>query len=682
MLTLRSLVFGALLSLFCCCLLHSTLLAAEPASDDPELAEKLVPMIAAHDGQVAVAVKHLPSGKQFLHRADAVMPTASLIKLPVMIEAYRQATAGQLNLDDLLTLEEADKVPGSGILTSHFSGGTRCSLRDAIRLMIVYSDNTATNLVIDEIGIKQTAETMAKLGYPETQLHSKVYRGSGSIFPERSQKYGLGSTRGSDMLQLLESIDRKELISADACEAMLDYLLACDDRSKLARQLPSKVPFAHKTGALSAVRTDAGLIFSPAGSIAICVLTAQNADQSWGDENAAELLCGRIGRVVFDHFNPPAAADSQADATRPLTEGDLGPLVEALQRTLNRQADAGLAVDGDFGPATLAAVKRFQERQNLEVSGTVDVATWQALGPLVMTAEAVPTPAEVNSQELSRQPADALTGPPIVGCQAWTIMDEKTGQVLWSQEADRKLHPASTTKIMTAVVVLQMCQENPAWLDERLTFSKTADTTRGSTAGIGQGESLSVRDCLYGLLLPSGNDAAVALAEHFGEHLLASSEDAASPELSDPFDRFIAEMNRTASRLGLSKTTYRNPHGMTDSEHLTTANELAQLTREARQYPLFRQLVATRQYGCQLLGPGGYTRNVVWENTNDLLPIEGFSGVKTGTTSAAGACLVASGESDQQALIVVVLKANSSRGRYVDARNLFRWAYSELLTTQ
>ncbi|XZE53823.1 serine hydrolase [Planctomycetaceae bacterium SH139] len=679
MLSLRSLVFGVLLSLFCCCFLHSTLLAADPASDDLELAKKLSPMIAAHDGQVAVAVKHLSSGKQFLHRADAVMPTASLIKLPVMIEAYRQATAGQLNLDDLLTLEEADKVPGSGILTSHFSGGTRCSLRDAIRLMIVYSDNTATNLVIDKIGMQQTAETMTKLGYPETQLHSKVYRGSSSISPERSQKYGLGSTRCSDMLQLLESIDRKELISADACEAMLDHLLACDDRSKLARQLPSNVPFAHKTGALSAVRTDAGLIFSPAGSIAICVLTAQNADQSWGDENAAELLCGRIGRVVFDHFNPSATADSQADATRPLTQGDLGPLVEALQRTLNRQADAGLNVDGDFGPATLAAVKRFQEKKNLEVSGTVDILTWQALGPLVMTAEAVPTPAEINSQVLSRQPADTLAGPPIVGCQAWTIVDEETGQVLWSQEADRKLHPASTTKIMTAVVILQMCQENPSWLDERLTFSKRADATRGSTAGVGQGESLSVRDCLYGLLLPSGNDAAVALAEHFGEHLLASPEYSALPDISDPFDRFIAEMNRTASRLGLAETTYRNPHGMTDSEHLTTANELAQLTREARRYPLFRQLVATRQYGCQLLGAGGYTRNVMWENTNDLLPIEGFSGVKTGTTSAAGACLVASGESEQQALIVVVLKANSSRGRYVDARNLFRWAYSELL---
>ena len=122
------------------------------------LEEVLLPAIKAHRGDVAIAVKHLKTGESYEYQADQPMPTASLIKFPVMIAAYDAVEKGKLSLDDRIELKKDDKVPGSGMLTSHFSPGTTISLRDAIHLMIVYSDNTATNLVLDKLGLPATNE--------------------------------------------------------------------------------------------------------------------------------------------------------------------------------------------------------------------------------------------------------------------------------------------------------------------------------------------------------------------------------------------------------------------------------------------------------------------------------------------------------------------------------------------
>src|SRR6059058_1478772 len=127
------------------------------------LAERLQPLISAHEGEVAVAVKHLKTGESFSHKADEPMPTASLIKLPVMVEAYRQASEGKIDLGGMVTFNDGDKTPGSGILSTQFSSGATFTLRDAIRLMIAYSDNSATNLVVAKIGLPATTELMEKL---------------------------------------------------------------------------------------------------------------------------------------------------------------------------------------------------------------------------------------------------------------------------------------------------------------------------------------------------------------------------------------------------------------------------------------------------------------------------------------------------------------------------------------
>jgi D-alanyl-D-alanine carboxypeptidase (penicillin-binding protein 5/6) len=357
-----------------------------------------------------------------------------------------------------------------------------------------------------------------------------------------------------------------------------------------------------------------------------------------------------------------------------LRQGDQGPAVEDLQRRLNARLDPtpGLAVDGDFGPATREALIRFQRGRGLRTTGIADAATWDALGPTPEGEPSAPPPEEVNSAPTPKGPPDPLDGPPFVTAKAWVVADGRTGDVLRGVREDEPLPMASTTKIMTALVALRLAEADPKVLDEVVTFSERADRTVGSTSGVRAGERLPVRELLYGLLLPSGNDAAVAIAEHLGGRLDPPGD---RPEESDPLPRFVAEMNRVADELGLRATRFANPHGLPAEGHHASARDLARLAATALADPRFADCVATARRGCTLTDPEGRRRDVVWTNTNRLLRTEGYDGVKTGTTTAAGACLVASGRRGDDRVIVVVLGSGSSDGRYADARNLFRWAW-------
>ncbi|MFN9719693.1 MAG: serine hydrolase, partial [Planctomycetota bacterium] len=484
-----------------------------------DLASELGPIIEAHKGKVAVQIRQLETGEEFAWRATEVQPTASLIKLPVMVTAYRMADRNGLDLKKMLTLTEADKVPGSGVLTDHFTAGMSVSLRDTIRLMIRYSDNTATNMVVDQLGLPATDAEMKELTFSETRLNSKVYRGDTTIDPDRSKLYGLGSTTARETVDLLDRLHKGTIASPDSCKAMIDHLLACEDNSMISRDLPVGTKIAHKTGAVSASRCDAGIIYSPKGPIAICVLTTDNADRQWTDENSAQRLMGRIARIAFDHFNPEWERKS-ADVASELGIGAFGPRVEMLQRTLNTrlQPSPNLGVDGDFGPATEAAVKQFQASRHMETTGVATSEFWSALGPVIEEIP-VPEPNVVNSETLPTAPPEPLGGAPVVSADAWTIIEGSDGRVLASHQADMKTHCASTTKMMTAWLVIHAAEKSPSILEEMVIMSMRADETRGSTADIREGETLSVREAQYGLMLPSGNDMSVALAEHFGSRI-------------------------------------------------------------------------------------------------------------------------------------------------------------------
>lgn len=269
---------------------------------------RLLAQTKAHKGRVAIAVRHLQTGDSYFLAADEPMPTASLIKLPVMIEVYQQAAEGKIKLSDPITLRKEDEVPGSGVLTDLFSPGLTFPLRDAVRLMIDVSDNTATNLVLDKIGIGSTAKRMKEWGFPNTKIHSKSFRRDTSVFPERSKQFGLGSTTAREMVDILEKLHQGKFVGPDACKEMITILKRCDDRDKFPRLLPPGVQVAHKTGWVSDVSTDAGILYWAKGPVALCVLTSNNEDKRWSVDNTAHLLCAKVAREVYDYFNEKPGA--------------------------------------------------------------------------------------------------------------------------------------------------------------------------------------------------------------------------------------------------------------------------------------------------------------------------------------------------------------------------------------
>jgi beta-lactamase class A len=279
------------------------------------LEERLAPLAKAHKGEVAIAVRHLLTGESYTLNGDKVMPTASLIKFPVMLEVYLQVAEGKVKLSEMVTLHEKDKVPGSGILTSHFSEGATFPLRDAVRLMIAYSDNTATNLVLDKIGIASTNKRMAAWGCPETRINAKVFLGSKtSVNPERTKKYGLGSTTANDMIRLLEKVYKGEVVDAKVCKEMLEHMKNSQFKDTFQKLLPAGTKVAHKTGSVSDAKTDAGILYLKSGPVAVCVLTANNADKRWETDNAGMVLCARVAQEVYRYFSakaPPAPKEKR-----------------------------------------------------------------------------------------------------------------------------------------------------------------------------------------------------------------------------------------------------------------------------------------------------------------------------------------------------------------------------------
>jgi D-alanyl-D-alanine carboxypeptidase (penicillin-binding protein 5/6) len=271
----------------------------------------------------------------------------------------------------------------------------------------------------------------------------------------------------------------------------------------------------------------------------------------------------------------------------------------------------------------------------------------------------------------ARRAADGIDGPPVVTARAWSIVDGRTGRYLYGGNERAALAMASTTKIMTAYIIFRLAADNAKVLDETVVVSEQAARTVGSAARIRTGDRVPVREMLFGLLLPSGNDAAVALAQHFGARV--RERNAKNPPA--PLASFVEEMNRQAGRLKLGETRYLDPHGLSRNE--TSARDLATLAYNAMQIEKFRDYVRTRRHQTNLTDVKGERRAVTWDNTNKLLDIEGYDGIKTGTTTAAGSCLVASGRRGEDHLLITLLGCTSNDSRYADARNLFRYAWRE-----
>ena len=245
-----------------------------------------------------------------------------------------------------------------------------------------------------------------------------------------------------------------------------------------------------------------------------------------------------------------------------------------------------------------------------------------------------------------------LQGAPALKAHSAILMDAKTGQVLFDKEANRRSAPASTTKIMTAILALESGR-----LEETVTVSPRAAATRGSSLHLYAGQKISLHELVTGLMLRSGNDAAVAIAEHLAGSVAAFSE----------------RMNARARELGAYNTQYQNPHGLSAVNHYSTAFDLAWLTRHALLLPEFAAIVSTKETEIEWQDRSGREKGINLRNTNKLLWLfEDADGVKTGTTGEAGPCLVSSATRAGQKLIAVVLNDSS---RWVDSMQLLKYGF-------
>ncbi len=240
---------------------------------------------------------------------------------------------------------------------------------------------------------------------------------------------------------------------------------------------------------------------------------------------------------------------------------------------------------------------------------------------------------------------------PKIQARSATLVEASTGQVLFSKNADLPLPPASLTKIMTAIIVLERCG-----LDETVTASKRATQTKASSMHLQEGEQVRVRDLLYAPLLRSANDAAVALAEH----------------TAGSVEGFVQLMNEKARELGATHTHFTNPHGLHDPNHYSTARDLALIARHAMEHPQFRAIVSQRK----ALITRSIKQDDLWmvSKAKFLEMYPGAEGIKTGFTRQAGFCFAGAANRAGRRLISIVL---NSPQREQDTIALMEYGFNE-----
>ena len=264
-------------------------------ADTAGLRRTLDAIANAHRGTLGYYVSNLDTGEQLARRADETFPTASLIKVPILVTLYDLAEQKLLSLDDPLTVLKIDQVPGSGVL-QFMHPGMSLSVHDAAALMIVLSDNTATNLLLDRIAIRRVWSKMESLGLPHTKVHSKTFLRMTSVAMDSSVKYGLGVSTPREMGHLFELLAQGKAVSAAADSAMLDLLADNADSELMQRSIDGlRVP--HKTGATDSVRTECAL-FRLQSRVVACGFTKENQDIRWIVDNEAQVALGKIGAAV------------------------------------------------------------------------------------------------------------------------------------------------------------------------------------------------------------------------------------------------------------------------------------------------------------------------------------------------------------------------------------------------
>ena len=270
------------------------------AQSQSNLDDQIKPIVASFKGKVSLFAKNLDAGETYALNADERVRTASTIKIAVMIEAFARVAEGKAKWTDEVVLTKEKKVSGSGIL-NELSDGLRLTLRDAVNLMMILSDNTATNLVLDVLTTDAVNARVESLGFKQIKIMRKVGSGGESAAgkdPE-NKKYGLGMATPREMVLVMEKLERGEIISTAVSKEMIELMKREQGRNAIGRSL-SNVPMASKSGALDRLRSAIGILYTKNGRIAMAISCDDMPETMWSVDNPAYLLMSRLSEVLAE----------------------------------------------------------------------------------------------------------------------------------------------------------------------------------------------------------------------------------------------------------------------------------------------------------------------------------------------------------------------------------------------
>ncbi len=294
--------------------------AAQDVTQDAGLTRRVKAMAAEHHGDVAVFAENLRTHETVAIAADVPVQTASVIKLTILYEAMEQVRAGKVHWNDLIVMKKTDQVPGSGVML-FFDAPITLTLKDVLTMMIVMSDNSASNLAMDALGIENVNKRIAGMGLKDTYLYKKIFTpvAAGVTMPADQKKFGLGKTTAREMAAVMTKIAACDLggqpTAGDGaiCGVALKMLHLQFYRSSIPRYLDGMKgatgdSIANKTGSLDAVRADVAAVSTKAGMVVISCFTYNNRDRSWGVEHEGEMTIAKMAREIVTAWSPDGLA--------------------------------------------------------------------------------------------------------------------------------------------------------------------------------------------------------------------------------------------------------------------------------------------------------------------------------------------------------------------------------------
>lgn len=272
----------------------------------PSLDTRIRAEIAPFKGKVFLYAKNLDTGQTYEFNGNQRVRTASTIKIAVMIEAFARVAEGKAKWTDELVLTKAARYVGSGILPE-LNDGLRLTLQDAVRLMMILSDNTATNMVLDYLTTDAVNERMSSLGFKATRIMRRVGGGGESRegkLDDNLKRFGLGATSPREMVEIMEKLERGEIVSKEVSKQMIELMKREQGRNSIGRSMPG-VSMASKYGALDALRSCVAILYPKQGRIAVAITVDDMPEIIWSVDNPGYLLMSRLSEILTAELASP-----------------------------------------------------------------------------------------------------------------------------------------------------------------------------------------------------------------------------------------------------------------------------------------------------------------------------------------------------------------------------------------